>query len=207
MATTVRAAVCLCLWLFACQVRGSHIPQEMNRTIQSLLQHYKISNKERFDGKPVFPNEQLSGKMETKLVFMGGVLDSYEKLFGHMLKQLPTPSPQIAGSNAQPGSAVTAASSDPSNAGSAAGRDVRSQLKYILRKVQELKRHRYQEQEKLLQGLQTLRHIKMDDHIVQSKALWQLPQLYEEASSLPEIKMQRRRRRRRQTKAKGHQRG
>ncbi|XP_063316862.1 interferon gamma-like [Pelmatolapia mariae] len=201
MATTVRAAVCLCLWLFACQVRGSHIPAEMNRTIQSLLQHYKITSRERFDGKPVFPSDQ-NKKMETKLIFMGGVLESYEKLLGHMLKQLPTPSPQITGSNAQPGSAITPASSSTNNAGSVAGRDVRSELNYILKKVQELKKRRYHEEEKLLQGLQTLRDIKMNDRIVQSKALWQLPQLYEEASSLPEIKIQRRRRRRRQAKAK-----
>ncbi|NP_001347651.1 interferon gamma [Maylandia zebra] len=201
MATTVRAAVCLCLWLFACQVRGSHIPAEMNRTIQSLLQHYKISSREKYDGKPVFPSDQ-NKKIETKLIFMGGVLESYEKLLGHMLKQLPTPSPQIAVSNAQPGSAITPASSSPNNAGLVAGRDVRSELNYILKKVQELKKRRYHEQEKLLQGLQTLRDIKMNDRIIQSKALWQLPQLYEEASSLPEIKIQRRRRRRRQTKAK-----
>uniref|UniRef100_A0A3Q2UXK2 Uncharacterized LOC102303515 n=1 Tax=Haplochromis burtoni TaxID=8153 RepID=A0A3Q2UXK2_HAPBU len=187
MATTVRAAVCLCLWLFACQVRGSHIPAEMNRTIQSLLQHYKISNIFILNKyKPfVLSCHYLSvSRSQTKLIFMGGVLESYEKLLGHMLKQLPTPSPQIAVSNAQP------------------GRDVRSELNYILKKVQELKKRRYHEQEKLLQGLQTLRDIKMNDRIIQSKALWQLPQLYEEASSLPEIKIQRRRRRRRQTKAK-----
>uniref|UniRef100_A0A3Q3BMR8 Uncharacterized LOC102303515 n=1 Tax=Haplochromis burtoni TaxID=8153 RepID=A0A3Q3BMR8_HAPBU len=193
MATTVRAAVCLCLWLFACQVRGSHIPAEMNRTIQSLLQHYVSIHYFLFP--PVCHSD-------TKLIFMGGVLESYEKLLGHMLKQLPTPSPQIAVSNAQPGSAITPASSSPNNAGLVAGRDVRSELNYILKKVQELKKRRYHEQEKLLQGLQTLRDIKMNDRIIQSKALWQLPQLYEEASSLPEIKIQRRRRRRRQTKAK-----
>lgn len=99
---------------------------------------------------------------------MGGVLESYEKLLGHMLKQLPTPSPQIAVSNAQPGSAITPASSSPNNAGLVAGRDVRSELNYILKKVQELKKRRYHEQEKLLQGLQTLRDIKVESILIAS---------------------------------------
>lgn len=105
---------------------------------------------------------------QTKLIFMGGVLESYEKLLGHMLKQLPTPSPQIAVSNAQPGSAITPASSSPNNAGLVAGRDVRSELNYILKKVQELKKRRYHEQEKLLQGLQTLRDIKVESILIAS---------------------------------------
>lgn len=40
MVTTARAVVFLCLWLSVCQVRGSHIPSKMNKTIQNLLQHY-----------------------------------------------------------------------------------------------------------------------------------------------------------------------
>lgn len=105
---------------------------------------------------------------QTKLIFMGGVLESYEKLLGHMLKQLPTPSPQITGSNAQPGSAITAASSSTNNSGSLPGTDVRSELNYILKKVQELKKHRYHEQEKLLQGLETLRDIKVESTLIAS---------------------------------------
>ncbi|XP_034382228.1 interferon gamma-like isoform X1 [Cyclopterus lumpus] len=197
MVTTVRAVVCLSLWLVVCQVRGSYIPPKMNRTIYNLLQHYKIPSRERFNGKPVFSRDPLAGKMEAKRVFMGGVLETYEKLIGQMLKQLPTPTPQTAGSNELPGSAAIA---DGGEVG--AGEDVRTQLSYILKKVQELRKHRYQEQEKLLQELRDLKHIQMDNLVVQSKALWELPWLYEEASSLYEIKMERRKRRRRRRQAR-----
>lgn len=40
MDATARLVVCLCLGWTVCQVRGSYIPVEMNRTIQNLLQHY-----------------------------------------------------------------------------------------------------------------------------------------------------------------------
>lgn len=39
-AALVRAVVCLSVWLCVCQVRGLYIPQEMNRTLQNLRQHY-----------------------------------------------------------------------------------------------------------------------------------------------------------------------
>lgn len=48
--------------------------------------------------------------------------------------------------------------------------------------------------------------LKMDNAVVQSKALWELPWLYEEASQLSEIQMRRRRRRRQARKLKTHQR-
>nr|XP_046235571.1 interferon gamma-like isoform X2 [Scatophagus argus] len=137
-----------------------------------------------------------------KMFFMGGILDTYEKLLGRMLKQLPTPGPQTAGRN----SVVTPAPGTASNPERAAGGDIRTQLNYILKKVRELKERRYKEQEKVLQGLQSLRHIQMDNFIIQSKALWDLPWFYEEASSLPENieKMQRRRRRRQAQRFKSH---
>ncbi|XP_076578573.1 interferon gamma-like [Chaetodon auriga] len=201
MVATARAVVFLCLWLAVCQVRGSHIPVKMNRTIQNLLQHYRISPKDRFDGRPVFSREPLTAKMEAKRVFMGGVLETYEKLIGHMMKQLPTQSPQTASSNMDPASAVIPTAGTAGGAGTGAGVDVRKELGYILKKVQELRKQRYHEQEKLLQGLQSLRHIQMDNFVIQSKALWELPWLYEEASSLPDnTEMQRRRRRRRQAR-------
>ncbi|XP_035532724.1 interferon gamma-like [Morone saxatilis] len=190
MVAMARAVVCLFLWLSVCQVRSSHINVEMNKTIQNLLQHYKIRNVDRFDGKPVFSRKALAGKMEVKRLFMGGVLETYEKLIGEMLKQLPTPSPQTTGSNDGPASSVTAAAD--------AGGDIRTGLEYILTKIRALQ-HRYREQEMLLKELQALRHIQMDKRVVQSKALWELPWLYEEASSLSD-EMQRRRRRRRQTR-------
>ncbi|XP_031715081.1 interferon gamma-like [Anarrhichthys ocellatus] len=195
MVATAKAVVCLSLWLIVCQVRGSYIPPKMNRTIHNLLQHYKIPPRERFDGKPVFSRHPLAGKMEAKRVFMGGVLEIYEKLLGQMLKDLPTPTPQTAGSNEIPAAAVTASGGEVGM-----GEDVRTELSYILNKVQELRKHRYQEQEKLLHELRALKHIQMDNLKVQSKALWELPRLYEEASSLYDIKIERRQRRRRQTR-------
>ncbi|XP_060933167.1 interferon gamma-like isoform X2 [Limanda limanda] len=160
MVSTARAMVCLSLCLCVCQVSGSHIPARMNKTIQDLLERYKIPNKERFNGTPVFPMDPLNGTTETKRTFMGGVLETYEKLLGQMLE--------------------------------ACDDAARADLSYILKKIQMLKRSSYQEQSKLLQGLHDLGNVQMDDRIIQSKALGELPWLYEEASSL----MQRRRRRR-----------
>ncbi|MED6292549.1 hypothetical protein CHARACLAT_001422 [Characodon lateralis] len=188
----MRTVVYLCMWLSVHRVSGTYVPQEMNRTLQNLRQHYKISNQDLFDGQHVFPREPLKGKMESKMLFMGGVLEAYEKLFGHMLRQLPTPSPQLAISKDKAGT---------STAGPSASGDVRSNLMKVLQKIKELKRHRYQEQVKLLQGLQNLKHIEMDNLKIQSKALWELPWIYEEASSLADNVM-RRKRRRRQTRTK-----
>ncbi|XP_054480731.1 interferon gamma-like [Anoplopoma fimbria] len=189
MVATAKAVVCLSFWLIVCQVQGAYITQDMNKTIQNLLKHYTIEPWKIFNGTPVFSKDPLAGKMEAKRVFMGGVLETYEKLFGLMLKQLPTPSPQTAGINEHPVQV-------------AAGEDVRTDLNVILHKVQELKKHHYHEQEKLLHNLNALKHIKMDDHDVQSKALLELPWMYEEASSLYNIKMERRRRRRQTLRVK-----
>ncbi|XP_028426874.1 interferon gamma [Perca flavescens] len=192
MVATARAVVCLSLWLLVCQVRGAYIPPEMNKTIQTLLQHYTIPTRERFNQKPVFSHKPLAGKMEGKRVFMGSVLETYEKLIGQMLKQQPTPTPQTAGSNERLASAA---------AGDASDDRIRTGLNYILRKVKELKKHHYKEQEELLQELKGLEHIKLDNHVVQSKALRELPWLYEEASSLnEEIELRRRRRQARRVK-------
>ncbi|KAM6961892.1 interferon gamma-like [Tautogolabrus adspersus] len=195
MVATARAVVCLSFCLAVCQVRGSHIPVEMNRTIQNLLQHYRIPREERYNRKPVFSREPLTGKMEAQKVFMGGVLETYEKLLGHMLKQLPTPSPLTT---ELPNAILI------HDAGTGTNKDVRVKLSYILKKVQDLRRHRYQEQEKLLQNLQALKHIEMENLVVQSKALWELPWLYEEASSLSDNIIKQRRRRRQARRAKNH---
>ncbi|XP_070710108.1 interferon gamma-like [Pempheris klunzingeri] len=199
MVAAARAVVCLSLWLSVCQVRGSHIPVRMNRTIQNLLQYYTITPKERFDGKPVFSREPLSGRTEVKMIFMGAVLETYEKLIGQMLKNLPTASPQTVGSTDRPGTAGVAEGETV--------KDVRTELSYVLKRVQDLRRQDYQEEEKVLQGLLSLKHIKMDNAVIQSKALWELPWLYEEASSLPNtIRMQKqmRRRRRHARRVKNH---
>ncbi|XP_061570508.1 interferon gamma-like [Cololabis saira] len=196
MAATVRTVVCLTLWISVCQVGGSYIPQEMNKTIQNLRQHYvsidKISKNDLFDGKPIFSRDSLNGKIESKMIYLGGVLEAYEKLISHMLKQLPTPSPQTTGDKASSGT--------PGDAGSVPS-DVGEKLHYVLKRIKDLKTHHYEEQERVLKGLQSLRHIQMDNFKVQSKALWELPWLFEEASSMPNaIKMKRRRRRQARTK-------
>uniref|UniRef100_A0A3Q3W7L6 Interferon gamma n=1 Tax=Mola mola TaxID=94237 RepID=A0A3Q3W7L6_MOLML len=175
MIATVRAVGFLCLWLVVYQVKGSYIPAEMNRTIQNLLHHYKIPASQIFDGKPIFSRESPSSKIE--MVYMSSVLDMYEKMFGHMLKQLPTPS-------------------SASDAPTGAGEDVRKQLTYILKKVQDLKRHHYQKQDQFLQKLYSVRHIQIDNFVIQNKALWELPGLYQQASALPDNGVMRRRRRR-----------
>ncbi|XP_029350896.1 interferon gamma [Echeneis naucrates] len=180
MVATTRTVVYLALWLCVCQVRGFHIPAKMNKTIHNLLQHYNISSKQMFNGKPVFPKDLLSSKMETKRLFLGGVFEVYEKLFERMLQELPTPGPETA----------TAGGAGPET-----GNNVRSQLTYILEKVQELRKHNYQQQNKLLQRLHELKHIQMDNLVVQSKALYELPMLYSQASSLSGDMMRRRRRR------------
>lgn len=94
---------------------------------------------------------------------MGGVLETYEKLIGQMLKELPTPSPHTAGSsNEGLASAITAGPGTTSDTRSEEGGDVKMELNYILKKVQDLKRHKYQEQDKLLQRLQALKHIQVE---------------------------------------------
>lgn len=95
---------------------------------------------------------------------MGGVLETYEKLIGQMLKQLPTPSPQTAGGNEHPASAITPAAGTASDAEAGAGGDVKTALTYILKNVRELRRHHYHEQDKILRGLQSLKHIQVERH-------------------------------------------
>ncbi|XP_068163344.1 interferon gamma-like isoform X2 [Antennarius striatus] len=197
MIAMVTALVCLSLaWS---QAGGSHIPVEINQTIHDLLRYYKsitkLTNRAIFTGKPLFSREPPSGKLEARMLYMGGVLETYDKMIGQMLIQLPTSDPPTANAVA--------------NANGAQLSDVKTELRYILKKIQELKRHRFNEQQKLLNGLQALRRIQTDDVTVQSKALWELPWLYEEASSLSNnTKEERRRRRRRQAKrVKGHLRG
>uniref|UniRef100_A0A673A1J8 Interferon gamma-like n=1 Tax=Sphaeramia orbicularis TaxID=375764 RepID=A0A673A1J8_9TELE len=184
MVATVRAAVCLCLWLLVCQVRGSYIPQRMNKTIQNLLKHYKISDDQRYDGKPVFSKKLPINK--TEMVYIGGVLEKYEELIGHMLSELPTPRPQTA--------------TDQQHLTS---------LKYLLSKIKELKRHHYEEEGKKVKGLMnvSLSLLQMNDIVTQSKALGNLQWWYDEASTLKkqqQIQRQRRRRRRQARRVKTH---
>lgn len=44
MGAVMRKVVCLLAWLSVGQVSGSYLPQDMNRTLQDLLQHYVSMN-------------------------------------------------------------------------------------------------------------------------------------------------------------------
>ncbi|XP_061770417.1 interferon gamma-like isoform X2 [Nerophis ophidion] len=164
-AAMARTTLCVCVCLLASQVATSHVSEKMNRTIQNLLQHY-IPARERFNRRPVFSRELLGTKLEAKELLLSAALQTYEELVQHMLKELP-------GEESV---------------------DVRADLSYILERVQHLRRFRFQEQDKLLDGLHTFRHVMVDNELIQSKALWELPWLYEEASSLANKRRQRRRR-------------
>lgn len=78
-------------------------------------------------------------------------METYEQLIDQMLQQLPE---QVA-----PTSTETKASADAS--ASASADNVRTDLNFILTKIQRLRRDRYQEQTKLLQGLQNLKKINV----------------------------------------------
>ncbi|KAM9771914.1 interferon gamma [Syngnathus typhle] len=162
MVTAARGMLGMCAYLCVCGVMTSHVPSRMTTTIQNLLQLYKIPPKERFNGLPVFSRELLSTKMEAKEMLMSAVLQTYEKLLGHMLKEPPGPPASDSGDDARVG------------------------LNYLLKCVRDLRKYRYQEQDKVLSGLSELQHLQMDNLVVQSKALWELPSLYKEASSLAE---------------------
>uniref|UniRef100_A0A673A1D6 Interferon gamma-like n=1 Tax=Sphaeramia orbicularis TaxID=375764 RepID=A0A673A1D6_9TELE len=202
---SMKFAVCLCLWLLVCQVRGSYIPQRMNKTIQNLLKHYKISDDQRYDGKPVFSKKLPINKTETKMVYIGGVLEKYEELIGHMLSELPTPRPQTATDQQHLTSAFTPGVGTNTEAG--VGDNVRVELKYLLSKIKELKRHHYEEEGKVAKELFSLKKIQMNDIVTQSKALGNLQWWYDEASTLKkqqQIQRQRRRRRRQARRVKTH---
>ncbi|XP_072310016.1 interferon gamma-like [Eucyclogobius newberryi] len=190
MDATTRVVLSLCVLLFVAQVRSSHIPKDMNRTIENLRLYYKIPVLERYNGKPVFSREPLSGDIkEVKKVYLGGILEMYGKLFNKMLDQLPTPGPSVdstANADAKDGSSDTRAS-------------VRTGLKYIREMVHKLK-GRYREQVKVVDELKSLQNIETDNSVNQGKALRELMWLYEEASSL--LNDKEKKRRRRQTLAK-----
>uniref|UniRef100_A0A3B5B7W8 Interferon gamma 1 n=1 Tax=Stegastes partitus TaxID=144197 RepID=A0A3B5B7W8_9TELE len=190
MVAVARMALCLSLWLLICQVRGFYVPEKMNKTIQNLLHHYNSTIRDKFTGKPIFSRDLLHAKREVKTVFMGVVLNTYEKLLGHMLKQLPTAAPPSADSTT-------------AGAGSAAGLqpDAKANLTYILDQIHVLKEKRFHEETKFLKQLHDLKPIEVDDSLVQAKALWELPRLFQEASEVADSNRQRRRRRR-QTKSK-----
>ncbi|XP_029901496.1 interferon gamma-like [Myripristis murdjan] len=193
-----RAVVCLSICLSVCLGSSSHISIKMNQSINSLLQHYPISDDDRYNGKPVFSKDLLGSKMEDwgKRVFMVSVLEAYEKLLGQMLSEPPLNSSAQNCSDGRAGTGPLAHS-----------------LCFVLRAVRDLRRHHYRSLEpdrnKLLGGLQAVQKIQEDikRRVVWSKALWELQWLYQEASSLVEKRAQRRRRRRQAQRVKNPQRG
>ncbi|KAM9704974.1 interferon gamma 1-like [Menidia menidia] len=196
--TVVRAVVCLALWTSVQQVSGSYVTEEMNATIQNLLEHYNMSKDDIFTGNSVVSRDPLTTDkidISTKMVFMGGVLDTYDELVQKMLNHLPAPRPPAATPTASgaKGSEVTG--------------DTRENLTKILKNIRNLKKFHYQEQMKLVHRLQELKEIKMDNLKVQQKLLFELPWLYDEASSLADTMRRRRKRRRRQVKAIAHRSG
>lgn len=83
------------------------------------------------------------------MLFMGGVLQMYDKLIERMLGQLPTPSPDTTVSGGTKG----AFSDDAA--------PVKKNLTYLLKKVKELRKHHYQEQNEILHDLQKLDEVKV----------------------------------------------
>lgn len=96
-------------------------------------------------------------------MYMSGVLETYEHMISHMLKQLPAPShPKTAANGGNVAAAVaTPATGTSSDATVEAGGDIREQLSYILDKIQKLRTHRYREQNQFLQVLQALGKVQV----------------------------------------------
>ncbi|KAM4615507.1 interferon gamma [Polymixia lowei] len=163
----------------------------MKKTIESLQNHYSIPGKDTYNGDRVFSRKLLVGTMEDaeKRVFVGGVLEVYEKLIGRMLNKILFTCPERTG--ASTGSPVKTEQLE-----------VGEQLCFLLQKITELQRHNYQTHSLLEKQLRHLGEIKIDDSVIQSKALGELTWMYQEASSLAEKKRQRRRRRRQAQRAK-----
>lgn len=82
------------------------------------------------------------------MVYMSSVLEMYEKLIGSMLSAQPTPSPAVGG-------AGDAAGGRPNG-------DVRTQLSSLLKKVQNLRRQYYQEEDRFRERLTAVREIQVE---------------------------------------------
>ncbi|CAL8324444.1 unnamed protein product [Lota lota] len=148
---------CLSLCLSVCLsvcLAASHVPVKMKEAIKT-LQHDQ-NRDEVFSGSLVFPRESLN-QMEVgaKRVVLGEILEVYDKLIGQMLSQLPAKSQSEV-----------------------------LELQYLLEEVRRLKKHRYQKHQLVRSTLDQLAHIQTNNSVVQRKALWELPWLYDAASSL-----------------------
>lgn len=82
------------------------------------------------------------------MIYMSAVLLTYDKLLNQMLEQLPTPSPTTNQKTGDQG-----ATNDTGN--------LRTQLRYILKKVTDLRIQHYRKQEQLLKTIQPLGQVQV----------------------------------------------
>ncbi|XP_030210605.1 interferon gamma [Gadus morhua] len=161
--------VCMSVCLSVC-LPVATVPGKMLETIKTLsLQH---PQKGQSSGS-FFPRETLN-KMDDgdKRVVLGKVLEVYDKLFDQMLSQPPTDSQSEEKKKEEAG------------------------IRYLQERVTLLRRTQYKKHLLLTSTLEQLGNIQINNSVVQSKALWDLPWLFDEASSLAERKRRSLRRRR-----------
>ncbi|XP_056445375.1 interferon gamma-like [Gadus chalcogrammus] len=147
------------------------VPGKMLETIKTLrLQH---PQKGQSSSGFVFSRDTLN-KMDDgdKRVVLGKVLEVYDKLFDQMLSQPPTDSQSEENKTEEAG------------------------IRYLQEMVTLLRRTQYKKHLLLTSTLEQLGNIQINNSVVQSKALWELPWLFDEASSLAERKRRSLRRRR-----------
>lgn len=80
------------------------------------------------------------------MIYMSAVLQTYDTLLNQMLEQLPTPSPVQTAADQGAGGGVA---------------NLRTQLRYILKKVTELRIQHYRKQEQLLKMIQPLGQVQV----------------------------------------------
>lgn len=110
------------------------------------------------------------------MLFMGAVLDTYEKLIEHMKKQVSNP--HIAATQEHSASSVapavpTVAPGTDSNADAGAmakESGLKKELGFLLTKITQLKKT-YKEEEKFLHSLKKLRDIKVERHTVRLREI------------------------------------
>nr|UXB54328.1 IFNgamma [Gadus macrocephalus] len=162
--------VCMSVCLSVC-LPVAPVPGKMLETVKTLsLQHPQKG--QSFSGS-VFSRETLN-KMDDgdKRVVLGKVLEVYDKLFDQMLSQPPTDSQSEENKTEEAG------------------------IRYLQEMVTLLRRTQYKKHLLLTSTLEQLGNIQINNSVVQSKALWELPWLFNEASSLAERKRRSLRRRR-----------
>ncbi|CAL8386618.1 unnamed protein product [Boreogadus saida] len=170
--------VCMSVCLSVC-LPVPNVPGEMLETIKTLTLHHQQKGQGSFSGS-VFCRATLN-KLDDgdKRVVLGKVLEVYDKLFDQMLSQ-PTNGSQSEENKKEVG------------------------IRYLKEKVTLLRRTQYKKHLLLTSTLEQLGNIQINNSVVQSKALWELPWLFDEASSLAERKRRSLRRRRAPGRGRSH---